>query len=160
MAPGCQRTATRPTFGTASFELLQTLADELRSEVGQPGEIAARARKAGDEAVRNRIRGRAEDNGQGPRRVLGGQGDGCASTGHDDINLERDQFGPKSGEPLQLPLGISVFDHDVAAVDVTEATQSLKKGLLLVRVSGQPVRQIAYSRDLRRLLGLYRERHG
>ena len=49
--------------------------------------------------------------------------------GHDDINLERNQFGRKSGEPLGLPLGISVFDHDVATLDVTEVTQSLTEGL-------------------------------
>ena len=55
----------------------------------------------------------------------------CAS-GHDDINLERNQFGRKSGEPLDLPLGISVFDHDVAALDVTEVTQSLTEGLAQV----------------------------
>ena len=52
----------------------------------------------------------------------------CAS-GHDDINLERSQFGRESGEPLELPLGISVFDHDVAALDVAEVTQSLAEGL-------------------------------
>ena len=50
--------------------------------------------------------------------------------GHDDINLERNQFGRESGEPLELPLGISVFDHDVAALDVTEVTQSLAEGLV------------------------------
>ena len=61
--------------------------------------------------------------------MLGGQGGGCASCGHDDINLERSQFGRESGEPLELPLGISVFDHDVAALDVSEITQSLTEGL-------------------------------
>jgi hypothetical protein len=51
------------------------------------------------------------------------------ASGQDDINLERNQFGRKSGEPLGLPLGISVFDHEVAALDVTEITQSLTEGL-------------------------------
>src|SRR5215467_14670974 len=49
---------------------------------------------------------------------------GCAS-GHDDINLKRNQFGRKGGEPLKLSFGISVFAHDAAALDVTEVTQSL-----------------------------------
>ena len=89
--------------------------------------------------------------------MLGGQGGGCAC-GHDDINLERNQFGRKSGEPLELPLGISVFDHDVAALDVTEVTQSLEEGLLQVGISGQVGRQVAYSSDLGRLLGLGRNR--
>ena len=78
--------------------------------------------------------------------------------GHDDINLERNQFGRKSGEPLELPLGISVFDHDVAALDVTEVTQSLEEGLAQVGGSGQVGRQVAYSSDLGRLLGLGGER--
>jgi len=45
--------------------------------------------------------------------------------------LARDsnQFGRESGEPLELPLGISVFNHEVAALDVTEVTQSLTEGL-------------------------------
>ena len=29
--------------------------------------------------------------------------------GQDDINLERNEFGRKSGEPLALPFGISVL---------------------------------------------------
>ena len=91
--------------------------------------------------------------------MLGGQGGGCAS-GHDDINLERNQFGRKSGEPLELPLGISVFDHDVAALDVTEVTQSLTEGLAQVGASGQVGRQVAYSSDLGRLLRLGGERRG
>jgi hypothetical protein len=85
--------------------------------------------------------------------LLGGQGGGCGC-GHDDINLERNQFGRKSGEPLVLPLGISVFDHDVAALDVTEVTQSLEEGLSQVGERGQVGRQEAYSSDLGLLLGL------
>src|SRR5712692_4615210 len=110
-------------------EQFQTLADELRSEAGQPRDIAARPRQAGDESARDRIANSSEDNGEGPGRLLGGQGGDCASAGHDDINLERNQFGRESGEPIGLPLGISVFDHEVAALDVTEITQSLTEGL-------------------------------
>jgi hypothetical protein len=92
--------------------------------------------------------------------LLGGQGGGCASSGHDDINLERHQFGRKSGESLDLPLGISVFDHDVAALEVAEVTQSLTERLAQVAVRGHVERQKAYSSDLRRLLGLGGERCG
>jgi hypothetical protein len=93
--------------------------------------------------------------------LLGGQGGGGASSGHDDVNLERSQFGRKSREPLDLPLGISVFDHDIAALDVTEVTQSSEEGLSQVRVSARVERQEAYSRDFgRRRLRLDREGHG
>jgi len=90
---------------------------------------------------------------------FGGQGLGRAS-GHYDINLERDQFGRESGEPLELPLGISVFDHEVTALDVPEVMQSLTEGLGQVATSGKAARQVAYSSDLGRLLGLASERFG
>ncbi len=72
-------------------------------------------------------------------RLLGGQGAECAPCGHNDINLERNQFGRESGEPLGLPLGISVFDHEVTALDVTEVTQSLEEGLSLAGIGGRPI---------------------
>jgi hypothetical protein len=93
--------------------------------------------------------------------LLGGQGGGGASSGHDDVNLERNQLGRKSREPLELPLGISVFDHDIAALDVTEGTQSLEEGPSQVRVSARVERQEAYSRGFgSRRLRLDREGHG
>ena len=140
------------------LEHLQTLCDELRGEEGQPRDIAARPRKAGDEPAPNRIGSSSEHNGEGPGRLLGGQGGECASCSHDDINLERNQFGRKSGEPLGLPLGTSVFNHEVAALDVTEVTQSLEEGLLQVGISGQVGRQVADSSAPGRLLGLGRNR--
>ena len=78
--------------------------------------------------------------------------------GHDDINLERHQFGRQSGEAVVLPLGISIFDYEVATLDVTEVAQPLAEGLLEVR--GTIGRQVAYSRDLGRLLRLGGERRG
>ena len=62
--------------------------------------------------------------------MLGGQGGKCAAGGHDDINLEGNQFGRKSGEPLGLPLGRSDFKRDVSALDVTEVTESLTECLV------------------------------
>ena len=108
---------------------------------------------------RNRIGNSSEDDGDSRGRLLGGQGVGVLRR-HDDINLERNQFGRESGEPLELPLGISVFDHEVAALDVTEITQSLEEGLSQVGDSGRVAPQEAYSRDLGRLLRLGGERRG
>src|SRR5712692_8048182 len=83
-----------------------------------------------------------------------------SAASQDDINLERDQFGRESGEPVELPLGISIFDHEVATLDVTEVTQSLTEGLAQVGIRGQVERQEAYSSDLGRLLGLNGEGRG
>ncbi|MGH9365234.1 MAG: hypothetical protein ACRD1B_08235, partial [Thermoanaerobaculia bacterium] len=62
-------------------------------------------------------------------------------SGQNDINLQRNPVGRKNGEPVVLSLGIPVCDHDVAAFDVTEVTQSLKEGLSQVGGSGQIERQ-------------------
>src|SRR6266567_3267575 len=114
-------------------------------EDGQPRDIAARPRQAGDEPAPNRI-GPSEDDRDRPGRLLDGHGGGSACD-HNDINLERNQLCRKSGEPLILSLGISVFNHDIAALDVTEVTQSLEEGLSQVGGSGQVGRQVAYSSD-------------
>ena len=52
------------------------------------------------------------------------------------------------------------LDHEVAALDVTEITQSLTEGLGQVGVNALAGRQVAYSSDLGRLLGLGGERCG
>ena len=49
---------------------------------------------------------------------------------------------------------------EVAGLDVTEVTQSLTEGLVQVGISSLVDHQVAYSRDLGRLLGLGDERHG
>ena len=92
--------------------------------------------------------------------MLGGYGDGCAWS-HDDINLECNQFSRKSGKPLELPFGISVFNHNVAALDVTEVTQSLEEGHSQVGVGARVERQKADSRGPGRCrLRLDGEGHG
>src|SRR5262249_51140920 len=52
----------------------------------------------------------------------------------------------KSGEPLELPFSRLEFNHDVAALDVIEVTQSLAEGLWEVRAGGQIGRHARYSR--------------
>ena len=64
------------------------------------------------------------------------------------------QFGRESGELLGLPIGRSVFDYEVATLDVTEVTQFLEEGLSQVGGSGPVDHQVAYSSDLPRLLPL------
>ena len=51
--------------------------------------------------------------------------EGDRGLSHEDVNLERNQLGRESGRSVGLPLGISVFDQDVAALDVTEVTHFL-----------------------------------
>src|SRR4030095_526073 len=80
------------------------------------------------------------------------------SSSHDHIDLECNQFSRESGESLELPIGVSVFDHEVAALDVTEVTQSLTKRLVQVPIHGAVERQESDSRDFSRLLCMGGER--
>ena len=143
------------------LEQFQRLADDLLLDEGQTCDIAAGPRKAGDEPLRHRIANGSEDDGEGRRRLLGGQSGEGASGGHDDIDLERNQLGRKSGEPLGLPCGIPVFDQEVTTLDVPKVTQSLKEGLSCTGIGDRQVgRQVAYSSDPPRLLPLGGKRSG
>jgi hypothetical protein len=104
--------------------VFQTLADELWEEKRQPRDVPARPHKAGDEPARYRIACAREDDGDGLGRLLGGEGGERACPNQDHLNLECNQFGREGGELLGLPLGRSVLDHDVAALNVTKAAQS------------------------------------
>jgi hypothetical protein len=86
--------------------------------------------------------------------LLSSQGRDGACDRHDDLNLERNQFGRESGQPLDLPLRIPVFDQEVAALDVTKVAQSLKKEVSPLGGRDPAGRQVAYSSDLVRLLRL------
>ena len=88
-------------------------------ESGQPRDIAARMREARNEALCNRIADAKQDNGDRSRRTLGGQRGGCASRGRDHIDVQRDQFGRESREPLGLPFRPTIFDPHILAVDVS-----------------------------------------
>jgi hypothetical protein len=67
--------------------------------------------------------------------------------------LSRTSSAARAGSRSGFPLGISVFDHDVATLDVTEIPQSLTEGHGRVGGSGQvDHRQEAYSKDRGRQL--------
>ena len=56
--------------------------------------------------------------------------------GHDDVHLEPEQLGREVGEPLGLPLRISILDDDVLALDVAEVAQPLAERLTDVLARG------------------------
>jgi len=62
--------------------------------------------------------------------------------------------------PIELPFSRSVFNHDVAALDIPEVTQSLEEGPSPVGVSARVEPQEAYSSHLPRRLRFGRERRG
>ena len=111
---------TDPRHGL--LEQFHQLADQLRSDGGQPRDIAARPRQARDEPLGYGIAGSTENNGEGRRRSFGGERAECATGAHDDIDLERNQFGRENGEPLRLALRPAILDQDVATLGITEFT--------------------------------------
>src|SRR5262249_27515415 len=129
-----------------------TLADQVVLNGGRPREIAAGSREAGDEPVPNRIGHSHEHNRDHRGRLFRGQGMRWAA-GHDDINLQRSQLGRE-----RLPLGVPALNHEIAALDVAELTQSLAERLIQVGGGGAIEKQVAYSSNLGRLLGLGRNR--
>jgi len=119
------------------LEQLQAFGDCLRGEEGQPRDVAARARKAGDKPAPNRIGGSSEDDGDRPGRVLGCERRRRALA-NEDVNLEANQLSRQGGKPFELPLGRSVLDEDVLVLDVIEITEPLAEGLWEVGVRGSP----------------------
>ncbi len=144
--------------GNSPLELLQTFSDQVWNEQGQPGDIATGLRKAGDQPVRHRIGSSSEDDWEGSRRLLGGQRGGCTARSDDEINRARDQLGCKSGESLQLSLGISILEHHVATLEVAEVTESLTESFVQVGGRSQAGCQVAQSSDPRARLPLGGER--
>ena len=128
------------------LQQLKTLADQVQADPGQPCDIAAWSRKAAHEPVRYRIGSASEDNGDGPRCLLGGQG-AQRGRSHDDIHLEGDKLRGERRESLELPLGIPDFDYDVAALDVSKIAQSLAEGVCRAQAAGHAARQVANARD-------------
>jgi hypothetical protein len=105
----------------------KALAGEFWAEEGRSGDIAAGSRKASNESTTNGIGSGRKDDGDRRGRALGGQRRGRAR-GYNHINLESNQFGRKSGEPLELSPGISVFNHDIPTLDIAVVAQPLAEG--------------------------------
>src|SRR5262249_13575952 len=143
--------------GHCLHEQLQTLTDELWGEERQSRDVATRPRQSGDKATRNRIYCPREDDGDNPGRSLGGQRGGRVRN-DDDVDVKRHQIGCQSREPIVFPLGIEVLNVDVVAFLITEVAQPSEERRCKVGHGGQVASQVAYSRDLGRLLRACRER--
>ena len=63
-----------------------------------------------NEPARHRIANTIEDNGDGSRCLLCGQGGERACSGHNNIDPERNQFGRENWQPLGFRFGRSEFD--------------------------------------------------
>jgi hypothetical protein len=142
------------------FEQLQLLSHHLRGDAGQPGDVAAGAGKAGDEALGNRVACYGEDDWDRVGRLLG-----CARVGRrrgdDDVHLQADELGGERRQPFRSALCKPVLDCDVLAFHIAQLAQPLPEGLELTRESGERAgREETDPGDLRRRLRLDAERRG
>jgi hypothetical protein len=102
--------------GNDLLEELQALGACLAHHDCEPGDVAARMREARHVAAADRV-GMAREYDRNCRgRSLGGRGVDRRRR-KDDIDLEPDEFFRQIVEPIEPPLGPTVFDGDVVALD-------------------------------------------
>ena len=91
---------------------------QLSAKVGYARRVAARLRKAGDEAELHRIGGTAEDDRNRRGRCLGRdrrRGAGRGDHGH----LSAHQIGRQCRQPIVVTFGPTIFDRHILAFDVS-----------------------------------------
>jgi hypothetical protein len=107
--------------GDGALEVLQPLRVEVVG-VCEPGEVSTRPGVAGDEAFLNRIDPDVEEYGnRGGRRF--GRTRGGRPTREDEIHSELDQLSREGRKPIELRVGKSGFEDEVAAFLVAEGPQ-------------------------------------
>jgi hypothetical protein len=121
----------------------------------QTRDVAARTRKACDEAAADRI-ARDYDDRDGSCRLLQ-CGDG-GSIRENDMDLLLHEFGRNFGNALRRSLRPPIFDGDRATLNPAEFTQSLGKSSPPSRIEGCRVHHVRDGRPLARLLRSRRQR--
>ena len=106
------------------LEELKPLCAQIHCNVGEPREVRARPREAGDEPSSNRIADAHRDNWDCRRCLLGRTGRGRTRR-HDEVNPQTDEFARASGEPIEPPLPPSVLKSDVLSLHVAKWAQTL-----------------------------------
>src|SRR5712692_1011358 len=106
------------------------LADDLRADHGAYSrDVPPRPRQVGDEPQGNRVAGCHKDDGNRPRRLLGGQRRWRVPRRYDHVDLQTDQLGGELGEQLILPPRIAVLKSDVASLHIALFSQPLLEGV-------------------------------
>jgi hypothetical protein len=109
---------------------MQSLSRKLGRQQCHAGHVATRVAKAGYQAVADRIGHGRHHDGNRAGRSLGGTDCRCGRSDA-DLRVELYQLGRQGGQPVLLAGGPPVVDEQVAAFDIAELAQSLKKGFVL-----------------------------
>jgi len=135
---------------------LEFLDHELGDLPRQPRDVASRPRKAGHVAETDRVGMSGEHYGDRLGRPSGGLHLGRRSR-EDDVDFQADQVGCGFGQPFGR-FSRSKRNGNVLSLNIPEVPQAYPQCFYPVRRNGGYGTQIPDLVDLRRLLGLARER--
>src|SRR5439155_15099435 len=115
---------------------------ELRAHHTHPGDVAARAREAGDESGLDRIGGEARQDDGDRAGGLFGRKARWRTGRNDELHLQVDQLGGELGKPIVAVVREAVLDDDVLALDAPVVAQPLEKSIdqerpAVARATGQ-----------------------
>src|SRR5258708_14279831 len=135
----------------------ESLATKIALLVRQPGDVAARSRKTGDQASACRVPRRREYDRNDRCRFLYRKGwNGFPRD--NDIDLEPDEFGRDLGEALAAALRPAILDRDGATLYPAEVAQPLHKSGGPLALGRRSIRTQEPNHRQRRLLRPRRNR--
>jgi len=143
------------------LQQLHPLLDEVCiNRQSQSRRVPTGASQTHDNTVVNWIACCDENNGNGLRQILHGQGH-WASCCDDHINIHPDEFPNECGGALASSVPIPIFNGEVLAVDIAKVTQPLTKCFNFRRSCfGRASNKNSETTNLLRLLSLGGERRG
>src|SRR6266508_2249840 len=116
-------------FRESFLEDLELLAGKVGSDVGQPCDISAGPRQAGDEPLTYRVGGGGHYDGDGAGGFLYGQG--CRSGSRDDdVHVETNHLFGEGRESIGAVLPKPAFDHNILTLDPAVVAKPLKESFL------------------------------
>jgi hypothetical protein len=94
---------------------------------GDPGDVPARSVEADDKAIRNWVTPSHEHDRHRRGRGFGSERRGHAAGCRDGAHLPAYQIGRQSMQPATFTVRPTIFDRNVAAIDIASLTQPFAK---------------------------------
>ena len=101
----------------------QTLRDQFRAKESRACDISSWPREAGHKSVSDRVAHSSDYDRDRGGRLLRSTARGRSQC-DDEVDLETDQFGRQTREPLDLPVRRSVLNDDVPTLDIAKFSKS------------------------------------
>ena len=114
--------------GNEFVQQRQPLRRRVGIEPADPGHVPARPIETGDEAGLDRVAADVEDDRDRRGCRLGGEGRTETAGRRDHGHLALNQVGRQCRQSIALPFRPTIFDRDIAALDIAGLLQPLAKG--------------------------------